>query len=88
MNRTTIFRRFFLNDTIILLLVILNTLSVFVGGWYPQNYAFTIADCIFIVLFVIEAMVKIREYGWGGIIGKTAGTSSISSSRSLRFHPC
>ena len=64
MTKPTLFRRFFLNDTIILLLVILNTLSVFIGGWYPQNYAFTIADCIFTLLFLIEVIVKIREYGW------------------------
>ena len=62
--KPTLLRRFFLNDTIILLLVILNTLSVFIGGWYPQNYAFTIADCIFTILFVIEVIVKIREFGW------------------------
>ena len=62
--KPTLLRRFFLNDTIILLLVILNTLSVFIGGWYPQNYACTIADCIFTILFVIEVIVKIREFGW------------------------
>lgn len=66
MKTPTLFRRFFLNDTIILLLVILNTLSVFIGGWYPQNYAFTVADCIFTVLFLIEAIVKIGHYGWKG----------------------
>lgn len=62
--KPTLFRRFFLNDTIILLLVLLNTLSVFVGGWYPQSYLFTLADAVFTMLFVIEVVVKVREYGW------------------------
>lgn len=62
--KPSLFRRFFLNDTIILLLVLLNTLSVFVGGWYPQMYLFTLADAVFTALFVVEAVVKIREYGW------------------------
>lgn len=60
----TFISRIFLNDKFILLLVLLNIISVFVGGYYPGEPAFTIADATFTLLFVIEVLIKIREYGW------------------------
>jgi len=45
-------------------LVILNTLSIFVGGYYSDVFAFTLLDSIFTVLFIVEVLVKVREWGW------------------------
>lgn len=63
MSRSTI-TRFFLNDRAILTLVLLNTLSIFIGGFYPGAYLFIIADAVFTVLFLLEAILKIRALGW------------------------
>ena len=60
----SILSRFFLNDKAVLFLVLLNIISIFVGGYYPGAYAFTIIDCVFTLLFLAEALVKIRLMGW------------------------
>jgi len=57
-------RKIFMNDRIVLLLVLLNTVSIFVGGYYPDSIIFQLADCFFTLLFLIEAGVKIRTLSW------------------------
>jgi len=57
-------KKLFLNDRFILALVLLNTISIFVGGYYRNSLAFALADALFTVLFVIEVIVKVRDLGW------------------------
>lgn len=59
-------KRFILNDKAIFALVILNTVSIFVGGYYPNAFMFTVLDSIFTVLFMVEAVVKINDMSWKG----------------------
>lgn len=49
----------FLNDKFILGIIILNTISIFVGGYFPDALVFRIADSIFTLTFLVEAIVKI-----------------------------
>ena len=60
----SLIKRIFLSDKVILALVLLNILSVFIGGYYPGAYQFVVADSIFTILFLVEAIVKIRTLGW------------------------
>ena len=57
-------RRFFLNEKAVLALVILNTVSIFVGGYYQDSFLFTVIDSVFTLLFLAEAVCKIREMSW------------------------
>lgn len=58
-------KRFFINDNIMLVLVLINTGIIFVSGFMPaQDVAFLIVDTLFTLLFLFEAVVKIRVYGF------------------------
>ena len=58
-------RRFFLNDIMMLVLVLINTGIIFISGFSPsQGGTFLLLDSIFTILFLFEALVKIREYGF------------------------
>lgn len=59
-------RRFLLNDKASLALVILNTVSIFVGGYYPDSFLFTVIDSVFTLIFLAEAVCKICEMSWAG----------------------
>lgn len=61
---TIMLKRFFLNDTLITALVVLNTLVIFVGGLFREDYVITVFDDVFTVLFTLEAIVKIRTLTW------------------------
>jgi len=56
--------RFFLDDRVMLALVILNTFSIFVGGFFAESFLFTVLDSIFTLLFLLEVIVKVREWSW------------------------
>lgn len=58
--------RFFLNDKVMLALVILNTVSIFVGGYFRDSYLFTVLDSLFTILFLLEAVVKIASLTFKG----------------------
>lgn len=47
-----------------LALVIINTSIMYIGGFYNESYIFVVLDSIFTLLFLIEAIVKIKTYGW------------------------
>ena len=49
-----------------LALVVINTIAIFVGGYGQATRAFVWIDSVFTLLFLIEALVKIRTYGWMG----------------------
>ncbi len=47
-----------------LALVIINTSIMYIGGFYNESYIFVVLDSIFTLLFLAEAIVKIKTYGW------------------------
>lgn len=57
-------KSFFTNDRAMLALVIVNTIAIFVGGYCQSSRLFVWIDSIFTLLFVVEAIVKIKHYGW------------------------
>lgn len=60
-------RRFFMNDNVMLVLVLINTGIIFVSGFIPnQESTLVIIDSFFTLLFFIEAMVKIQVKGFAG----------------------
>lgn len=57
-------KRFFTNDSIMLVLVLINTGIIFVSGFMPhQGGTLLIIDCLFTLLFLLEALVKIQVRG-------------------------
>lgn len=60
-------KRIFTNDTIMLVLVLINTGIIFVSGFIPnQGGLLLIIDNIFTLLFLFEAVVKIKVHGFSG----------------------
>ena len=60
-------RRFFTNDNVMLVLVLINTGIIFVSGFLPnQDSTLVVIDSFFTLLFFIEAMVKIQVKGFTG----------------------
>lgn len=58
------FKKIFLNDTVITTLVILNAIIIFMGGIFQENDLITFLDDMFTILFIIEAIVKIHQLSW------------------------
>ena len=54
----------FCNERFMLLLIVLNTVSMFMGGFWPDNLWFERFDALFTLLFLVEALVKIGHLGW------------------------
>ena len=57
---------FFTNDRIMLFLVLVNTITIFVGGFFEDSKLFEWSDNLFTLLFLAEVIVKIGTYGWKG----------------------
>lgn len=57
-------RSFFTNDKIMLAMVVLNTCTIFAGGFGRAPHLFLFIDSFFTILFLCEAMAKISAYGW------------------------
>ncbi len=58
-------KRFFTNDSIMLVLVLINTGIIFVSGFMPnQTGILLIVDSLFTLLFLIEALMKIQVSGF------------------------
>ena len=62
-SEKSILRSFFTNDKIMLTLVVINTITIFVGGYGNAPNVFLWFDSIFTLLFLSEVIVKIRAYG-------------------------
>lgn len=59
--------RFFTNDHIMLVLVLINTGIIFISGFIAsQEGTFLFIDSLFTLLFFVEAVVKIRARGFSG----------------------
>ena len=52
------------NERVILFAIILNTLVMFIGGFWPGCRFFEISDASFTLLFFFEAISKISRCGW------------------------
>ena len=60
-------KRFFTNDKIMLVLVLINTGIIFASGFASgKAELFPIIDSLFTLLFLVEAVVKIRVSGFSG----------------------
>lgn len=60
-------RSLFLNDRFILLLILLNAIILFVGGYsisYNVELVLSVIDHLITLLFVVELTIKINEYGY------------------------
>lgn len=55
---------FFNNDSIMLVLIFINTGIIFISGFYPDSLAFQVVDTFFTLLFLTEAIVKIKDAGF------------------------
>lgn len=66
MDPKNAFPSFFTNDRMMLILVLVNTLAIFAGGFFPDASLFEWSDNLFTLLFLTEAIVKISTYGWKG----------------------
>ncbi len=63
-NKSILLQSFFTNDRIMLALVVINTITIFIGGYGQASHLFALLDAFFTLLFLFEAIVKIRTYGW------------------------
>lgn len=65
-------RALFLNDRFILFIILLNTVTIFSEGFrgMPDFYSSLLyfVDSVFTILFLAEAAIKIRHYGWKSYI--------------------
>lgn len=61
-------RKAFLNDKFILLLILCNSFTIFVQGFEGKasDYMalFNYIDVVFTLLFLVELIVKVRQWGW------------------------
>ena len=64
MSKKGIAKSFFTNDKIMLTLVVVNTITIFIGGYFGSSRVFVWIDAFFTLLFLAEAIIKIDVYGW------------------------
>ena len=64
MSRKGIFRSFFTNDKLMLTMVVVNTITIFIGGYFNASRTFVWIDSFFTLLFLLEAIIKINVVGW------------------------
>jgi voltage-gated sodium channel len=62
------FRRFFLNDYSILFLIITNALLIFIQEFELKGNILDYVEPVFTILFIIEMLIKINEYGFSKYI--------------------
>ena len=44
--------------------IVLNTIVMFMGGFWPDNFWLEMSDSVFTLLFLMEALTKISRMGW------------------------
>ena len=54
----------FCNERFILTAIVLNTIVMFLGGFWPGNLWFELSDALFTFIFLFEAVSKIAQHGW------------------------
>ncbi|MCT4648304.1 MAG: ion transporter [Carboxylicivirga sp.] len=64
-------KRLILNDKFILVLILLNSILLFVSGYETQKangYYITIVDNLITLIFMAEVIIKVREFGFNNYI--------------------
>jgi voltage-gated sodium channel len=63
-----IIKKLFLNDSFILILILINSVVLFIGGYLPETtqarFVFSLIDNLITALFIVELVVKAYEYGF------------------------
>lgn len=59
-------KNLFLNEKLILVIIIFNAIILFLQESGVENDVITILDTICSVIFIIEMIIKLTEYGWKG----------------------
>lgn len=54
------------NERTMLIAIVLNTIVMFIGGFWPDSLFFELSDALFTLVFLCEAIAKIKEYKWKG----------------------
>ena len=54
----------FCNEQFIMVAVVLNTIVMFMGGYWVGNLWFELSDALFTIIFLFEALTKISRMGW------------------------
>lgn len=54
----------FCNEQFIMVAVVLNTIVMFLGGFWTGNPWFELSDALFTIIFLLEALTKISRVGW------------------------
>ncbi len=61
-------KQLILDEKIILFIIIINSLTIFFEGFdefgHKIQYTITLIDSLITVVFILEAIVKIKHYGW------------------------
>ena len=63
-------RELLCNERIILTAIVLNTIVIFFGGFWPDSLLFDLSDAFFTLVFLFEAIAKISENGWNSYWAK------------------
>lgn len=66
-----VLNKLFLNDDYIFILILVNSITIFFDGFitdYSLKFKIDVTDSIITVLFLVEAIVKIRYHGWSKYI--------------------
>lgn len=65
-RQSTSWTRFFLKESIIINMIVLNSIVLFLMGFpgIKEHLVFERLDHVFTIYFMIEALVKVRTYGW------------------------
>ena len=67
-EKLNLFTKLFLNDKFILIIIVLNSITIFSEGFseFGNNLLYWIAliDSFVTILFLVEAFVKIKYFGW------------------------
>lgn len=59
-------KQIFLNEKVMMVIIIINTIMLFVGGFWHGAAFFEWTDCFFTLVFLIEAVVKLGHLGVKG----------------------
>lgn len=57
-------KAYFLNEWFILSIIILNSIIIFIQQFGIETIALEVLDTFFTLLFMVEAIIKIRTYSW------------------------
>lgn len=59
-----IIKKWLCNEHFILTAIVLNTILLFIGGFWKGSLWFELSDAVFTLVFLFEAIAKISKYGW------------------------